>query len=221
MSSTYSFQVREPDVEFLRSRCHALTAKYSDDESARDASFRSIVQEYSGANRAYHNLSHVKALIALYDEFKTGHGCDAVSFAIWYHDLIYDTRRQDNEENSAALACKTLGNLGVAADTIAEVEKMVKATKHHDAEHLSADGKLFLDLDVSILGAPAALYREYSHAIRQEYHWVPLPVYRDGRSKILNDFLQRRRIFLTGQMNTKFENQARSNLQVELKELAG
>jgi len=221
MSSTYSFQVQEPDIQFLRSRWHALTAKYSDDQSARDASFRQIVQEYSGANRAYHNLSHVKALIARYDEFKSGSDCDAVSFAIWYHDLIYDTRRQDNEENSAALARKALGDLRVAIGTIAEAENMIKATKHHRAKHLSADGELFLDLDISILGAPVALYREYSLAIRQEYNWVPSPVYREARSRILRDFLQRRHIFFNEQMSTQFEDQARSNLEGELKELAG
>jgi len=220
MSSTRSFQVRESDIELLRNRWHALTANYSDDESARDASFRSIVQEYSGAGRAYHNLSHIKALIALCDEFKSTDGHDAVSFAIWYHDVIYDTRKQDNEESSAVLAGKELRSLGVAANTIAEVVEMILATKHHRAVHLSAEGELFLDLDISILGAPSELYREYSLAIRQEYDWVPLPMYREGRSKILNDFLERRRIFYTAQMSMKFEVQARRNLEDELKELA-
>jgi len=221
MSLSGSFQVQEAHIELLRNRWHALTAKHSDDESAREAGFRSIVQHYSEPKRAYHNLSHIKALIALHDELKSEGDPDAISFAIWYHDVIYDTRRQDNEERSATLACTSLGYLCVAADTIAEVEKMIKATKNHRAEYLSVDGELFLDLDISILGAPAGLYREYSRAIRQEYDWVPRPMYRSGRSRILNDFLQRRRIFFTEQMNAKFEDQARRNLEDELKDFAG
>src|SRR5262249_25546250 len=70
MSLSGSFQVQEAHIELLRNRWHALTAKHSDDESAREAGFRSIVQHYSEPKRAYHNLSHIKALIALHDELK-------------------------------------------------------------------------------------------------------------------------------------------------------
>jgi predicted metal-dependent HD superfamily phosphohydrolase len=219
MTNAGSFQVRESDIELLKGQWRALTARYAGDDSESDACFTSIVQNYSAPGRVYHNLSHIKALTALYVEFKTGADCDAVWLAIWYHDVVYETGRADNEEASVELASQALSRLRVPVGTIAEVEKMILATKHHSAEHLSADGQLFLDLDISIVGAPPELYKEYSRAIRREYHWLPWPMYRAGRSKILSDFLRRQQIFFTDRMNARLEDQARRNLEEEVKEL--
>jgi predicted metal-dependent HD superfamily phosphohydrolase len=165
-------------------------------------------------------LSHIKALVSLYDEFRNDERDDAILFAIWYHDIIYDTRRNDNEDASADYAHRALGALWVAIDTIAEVEKMIRATKDHGGSHLSTAGQLFLDLDISILGAPSEVYNEYSRAIRTEYDWVPSLMYREARSGILRNFLQRQRIFFSEQISAKFEDQARRNLEDELKQLA-
>jgi predicted metal-dependent HD superfamily phosphohydrolase len=193
---------------------------YVDNEGERDLEFASIVERYSCAGRVYHTLSHVKALITLDEELKAGEASDALMFAIWYHDIAYDTRRADNEEKSAELAGNALGRLGVPIGTINDVEKMILATKHHDAANLRSDGELFLDLDISILGAPPRLYKEYSSAIREEYEWVPWPIYRDGRSKILSGFVQRPSIFFTNRFNAKYENQARTNIEGELNEMS-
>jgi len=197
-----------------------LISRYTDGQPAKDTAFKSIVQRYSAENRAYHNLSHIKALIHLYDEFKPDAGCDAILFAIWYHDIIYDTRSNENEEISADLARDALCALGVPTAIAWEVDLMIRATKHHSSEHLSADGELFLDLDISILGASSELYHEYSDAIRKEYDWVPWSIYRQARSAILRNFLQRQRIFFTDQINARFGHQASRNLEQELNELA-
>jgi predicted metal-dependent HD superfamily phosphohydrolase len=214
------FEVRAEGFEMLRGRWHELTSRYTDSRPARDAAFRSIVQCYSAETRAYHNLSHIKALIHLYDEFKRNAGYDPILFAIWYHDIIYDTRRHDNEDISADFARDALGTLGVPSVIVWEVDQMIRATKRHDSENLSADGELFLDLDISILGASPELYREYGDAIRREYDWVPWPIYRQARSGILRDFLRPQRIFFTEQMSARFDDQARRNIEQELKELA-
>jgi predicted metal-dependent HD superfamily phosphohydrolase len=218
MAITSAFQVQDADIEFLKGRWHTLTIGYSA-ESDRDATFTCIVQHYCGRGRVYHNLSHVKALISLYGDLEPAVDDATVSFAIWFHDIIYDTKREDNEEKSAEFAAEALGGLGVRIDIILGIKNLISATKHHAAEQLSAEGRLFLDLDLSILGAPAELYKEYSSAIRQEYGWVPGFMYRRGRRKILNDFSHRSRIFYTEEMYQRFEDQARRNLEDELKYL--
>src|SRR5215472_15790591 len=220
MSGRSPFEVRAEDIELLRGHWNALTSRYTDGESARDTAFKSIVRTYSAENRSYHNLSHVKALIHLYDEFKRDAGYAPILFAIWFHDIIYDTRRNDNEDISADFARDALGSLGVPSGIVCEVDLMIRATKHHSSEHLSADGELFLDLDISILGASPELYHEYSDAIRREYDWVAWSIYRQARSGILRSFLQRQRIFFTDQINSRFGDQARTNLENELNELA-
>jgi len=222
MSGRSPFEVPAEDIELLKGNWNAVTSTYTDDEPARDAAFKSIVQRYSAENRAYHNLSHIKALIYLYDEFNRHFSDDnnAILFAIWFHDIIYDTRRNDNEDCSAEFARDALDTLGVPAAIVWEVDLMIRATKHHSSEHLSADGELFLDLDISILGAPPEVYHEYSDAIRREYDWVAWSIYRQARSEILRNFLERKRIFFTDQMDARFGHQARRNLEQELKELA-
>jgi predicted metal-dependent HD superfamily phosphohydrolase len=222
MTERSPFDVRAEDIDLLKGHWKALTSTYTDDPLARVAAFGSIVQHYSTENRAYHNLSHIKALIYLYDEFKRHFSNDnnAILFAIWYHDIIYDTRRNDNEDCSASFARDALGTLGVPSGIVCEVDLMIRATEHHSGDHLSADGELFLDLDISILGASPELYHGYSNAIRKEYNWVPWSIYRQARSAILRNFLQRQRIFFTDQINARLDHQARRNLEQELKELA-
>ena len=60
---------------------------------------------YRAPDRHYHGLSHIEALLALAQEYRTAlSDPDAVEAAIWFHDAIYDSRRSDNETRSAA-AC--------------------------------------------------------------------------------------------------------------------
>jgi len=218
--TTGSFQIQEKDIELLKGRWNTLAGRYTDDPAELGAAFATMVQHYSGRRRVYHNLSHIRALTDLYEELKVDGDCDAISFSIWYHDVIYDTRRKSNEDDSAKLACSAMARLGVPSHTIAEVEKMILATKDHSAENLSVEGKLFLDLDISILGAPADIYEEYRQAIRQEYDWVPWAIYQKGRREVLTLFSERRRVFITDGVGAKFENQARLNLRHELEGLA-
>ncbi|MBO0724103.1 MAG: hypothetical protein J2P52_00765 [Blastocatellia bacterium] len=146
---------------------------------------------------------------------------DAHYFAVWFHDVIYDTRSPDNEEKSAEFAAEALARLGVPERTITVVREMILATKHHRGEDLSWDVKVFLDLDTSILGAPEEIYNEYSRAIRKEYSWVPDVLYREGRTKVLSNFLRRERIYHTEEIRTKYEAQARHNIAEEIKTLSG
>jgi predicted metal-dependent HD superfamily phosphohydrolase len=97
---------------------------------------------------------------------------------------------------------------------------MILATKTHNSAGLNSDGKLFLDLDLSILGADKPGYQAYSRAIRREYSFVPEPLYRNGRQKILQNFLAREFIYLTNVCREKFELQARENIQREIVELS-
>ncbi|HEV2666536.1 MAG TPA: hypothetical protein VG324_16580, partial [Blastocatellia bacterium] len=99
-------------------------------------------------------------------------------------------------------------------------QEMILATKHHRADDLSWDVKVFLDLDTSILGAPEDIYKEYSRAIRKEYSWVPGFLYRKGRMKVLNDFLGRERIYQTEEIRAKYETQARHNIAEEIRTLS-
>lgn len=147
--------------------------------------------------------------------------CDATEsslLAAIYHDFVYDTKRQDNEEKSAQEAREALGFLQFDEVTIDTVEKLVLATKSHTpvSGDLEKESKLFLDCDLLILGAPEEIYQEYKDQIRQEYHWVNQDLYEKTRCEILKKFLARERIFFTAEISAKFEERARSNLAGEI-----
>src|SRR6185436_6842698 len=93
-----------------------------------------LLNNYTAATRQYHNLSHIKALLDWVELFRAHlQQPTAVRFAAWFHDAIYNTRRQDNEERSAELAQQELGRLHVSAVTINAVSAMILATKQHQA----------------------------------------------------------------------------------------
>src|SRR5262245_15033616 len=209
------------DLDFLYAHWVRLASRPASTQSLIESLFNSIVEYYSAKDRAYHNLSHIQALLilgeTLLDKIKNP---EAVYFAIWFHDVIYDTKRSDNEEKSAEFAVKALAGIGVQEQTIVEAREMILATKDHRCAYLSLDMKAFLDRDTSILGAPEEIYREYSMAIRKEYSWVPDILYRKGRMKVLNDFLEREHIYHTEEIRAEYELQARNNIAVEIKALS-
>ena len=214
------FQLGRHDHDFLHAQWISLTSKYAPDRALIESLFDSVVERYSASERAYHNLSHIQSLLALSESLLDKvQNRDAFYFAVWFHDVIYDTKSSDNEEKSAGFAAEALAGLGISEQTITTTREMILATKHHRADDLSWDMKAFLDLDTSILGAPEDVYKEYSGAIRREYSWVPDFLYRKGRMKVLNDFLGRERIYNTVEFSAKYEAQARHNIAEEIRTL--
>jgi len=184
-----------------------LTEKWTKDLSKR----------YSEPHRRYHTLAHVEELLALLREFELDDR-DSVEAAVWFHDAIYDTHASDNEARSADLAETALREMQF--QNIEAVQAMIRATASHDPAGLTRDGLLFLDADLSILGSPPERYREYAAAIRGEYEWVPRPQFAAGRSAILRRLLERPALYLTAEMQARFEAQARENVTRELAALA-
>jgi predicted metal-dependent HD superfamily phosphohydrolase len=139
-----------------------------------------------------------------------------IEAAIWFHDAVYDTRRDDNEARSAALAQAELSALAWPPAAVQRVAALVLATQHHAAEAADADARLFLDLDLSVLGQSAAVYAAYSDAVRLEYAWVEALAYRQGRARVLRSFLDRECIYRTPALYDAWEASARRNLKQEL-----
>ena len=63
-----------------------------------------MLRIYTGPDRHYHDLDHIKTLLALAEEHASEFtDREAVEAAIWFHDAVYDTRKADNEAESAKL----------------------------------------------------------------------------------------------------------------------
>jgi predicted metal-dependent HD superfamily phosphohydrolase len=53
-------------------------------------------------------------------------------------------------------------------------------------------------------------------AIRQEYDWIADKLYRIGKKQVLQNFLQRARIYFTNQLIESLEVRARRNIQAKI-----
>ena len=184
-----------------------------------------LAAAYGDGARHYHNLGHVHALLALATQHRALlSDAEAVEAAIWFHDAVYDSRAKDNEARSAALAHACLAGRADAA-RIERIAAMIEATATHQVPPLAdaaalRDASLFLDMDLSILGAAPDAFDAYEQAVRREYGWVDEADWRTGRAAVLRHFLDRRHVFHTDEFRECYEGQARQNMARSLEALS-
>ena len=178
-----------------------------------DALFNTLLARYGEAHRAYHTLQHLdECLDGLALERGRAKRPAEIALALWFHDAIYDLHRHDNEDRSADWARQALRDAGVDAGAAQRVHALVMATRHQ-AQPEEADAQLLVDIDLSILGAPAPRFAKYEQQIRIEYAHVPPEVFEPRRRQILGGFLARDPLYLTPSIRARLEAQARLNLQ--------
>ena len=191
---------------------------FSADEILVNKAFSSLVSAYSSPNRYYHTLKHIHQIINTIDTLQVyTQDLPSVKLAAWFHDIVYDTHAQDNEEKSADYAAKILENLAIPVNNINTVHQLILNTKYHQSDDVNS--QVLLDADLAILAAKPGEYQEYSQAIRQEYAWVSELEYITGRRQVLERFLQRERIYFTPLMFDSAEQSARCNLETEITDL--
>lgn len=174
-----------------------------------------IEKSYSAAERKHHTITHLNSLVHELIPHKNEFTKWApVVFAIAYHDIVYDVRKNNNEEASAEFATRQLAKISFPENLTAICNQLILATKKHEAQDRQTN--LFTDADLSILGADPQTYSAYAKQIRAEYAIFPDEVYNQGRRNVLNNFLQRERIYKTKEFSVRYESQARINLQIEL-----
>lgn len=180
-----------------------------------------MVAAYSQPDRADHNLNHIAHVLQTIATLQPqAHNLAALQLAAWFHDIVYNSQATDNETQSAINAENVLRSLGLPPATITTVQELILATNHHsDRTNSSIDRCILLDADLAILGTTPQQYWQYAQAIRQEYAWVSDRDYRNGRKRILSNFLQRDRLYLTDTMHQTHTARARQNLQAELHQL--
>jgi predicted metal-dependent HD superfamily phosphohydrolase len=186
--------------------------------------FEAAYEAYQSPGRFYHTWAHVLDCVAKLRGFP----CDSprVAFlALVFHDAVYAAGNPDNEKLSAELAMRALrAHSSLDGGSIQEVARIILATRDHrapDGERI-ANVLAVLDIDMSILGAPAAAYDDYVAGIRAEY--VPVIGEDDfiaGRRAFLEGIAARPSIFQTGEGARRWERAARANLARELEALPG
>jgi predicted metal-dependent HD superfamily phosphohydrolase len=196
-----------------------LLTKYTDNERVKNELWTEIEKNYSSKKRHYHTLQHLDNLLSQLTEVKSEiQNWETTLFTLFYHDIIYNSIKSDNEEKSAGLAEKRMKQISVSNYKIELCKKQILATKSH-IKSIDSDTNYFTDADLSILGQNWETYLLYCKNVRKEYSIYPAIVYNPGRKKVLNHFLSMDRIFKTDFFYNKFETQAKQNLQQEIESL--
>jgi predicted metal-dependent HD superfamily phosphohydrolase len=204
------------EINQLKHSWNQLFQRYCVDEKLRDSQFELIYKKYSDSSRHYHNINHISSMLALAEQHSSLiRDKDIVLFSIWFHDIVYNPLKKDNEEKSRDLADEMMSRLNIEAEKIKRVHEYILATKTHSGSE-DSDLSFFLDLDLSILGASAETYDNYCRNVRKEYSWVPDMLYKPGRIKVLRHFLDMEKIFKTELFYNLFETKARENLENEM-----
>jgi predicted metal-dependent HD superfamily phosphohydrolase len=193
-----------------------LLTNYTDNNVLANELWNEIAKNYSSNKRYYHTLKHLENLLTQLTEVKAEiQNWDTILFTLYYHDIIYNSLKSDNEEKSAELAEKRMKQISVPDNSLELCKKQILATKSHIKSN-DSDTNYFTDADLSVLGHPWETYSEYYKNVRKEYSIYPDFVYNPGRKKVLNHFLIMDRIFKTEFFHSKFEIQAKQNLQKEI-----
>ena len=84
--------------DYLKIIFYKRLSRYSDNTSFINDTFDELIRFYDADSRQYHSLSHIIKLLSLLEEYKAYiQDEDILFFAIWFHDAIYSTWRDDNE----------------------------------------------------------------------------------------------------------------------------
>jgi predicted metal-dependent HD superfamily phosphohydrolase len=184
--------------------------------------FEMIWKYYTEEHRYYHNISHIADCLRKLDEYKFYVdpyeykllNIEAITLAIWFHDIIYQPAQKNNEERSAELARVVMYNMNPEIYLKRkDVYDLILLTKHERVNKLNDSAKLLLDIDLSILGSDREKFEVFEMNIREEYAWVPENVYKVERVKIINGFLNLAQVYNTRHFKLNYEMKAFENLK--------
>lgn len=206
-------------MEELKQEWIKICSKYSRDIPFIYHTFDEIIKKYNEENRHYHNLQHIFHFFKHTQKIKDKlNDYDSFFFAIIFHDVIYSTSVSTNEYDSAEYAKKILTSMNFPF--IEKVYNLILLTEKHTIHKLEDfDSQAFLDLDLSILGGSWENYLEYAQRIQKEWKNVPTFMYKIGRKKVLQKFLDQKNIYRSAYFQDLYEKQAKINLKKELNSL--
>lgn len=203
-------------MDYLKSHFYQLVSAFTSDAEIVGQLWKEIESAYSQKKRYYHNINHLDYMLRLAEENRDELEDSAVVlFSIFYHDIVYNVKRRNNEEKSAEFAAEKLALLGLEPKRIERCREQILATKHHTFSD-DSDTSYLIDFDLAILGDTFEKYSVYTQNVRKEYSIYPDFLYIKGRKKVVRSFLDSERIFRTKRFFELREKKARDNLRKEL-----
>eukprot|EP00127_Corallochytrium_limacisporum_P000183 Clim_evm44s6 gene=Clim_evmTU44s6 len=193
-------------------------------DSILEVWWQKIKHLYQDEARCYHTLHHILEMFEAYDANRHNvRNQVATELAIWFHDIIYNPRANNNEILSINVFLNFSVEVSLPTDITETTKRFIYTTiTHKTPEHMDQDlfgGEdlhYFLDIDMAVLGKPKRRYMQYASQVREEYKHVPHDHYCLARSRLLRDFLGQANIYATMDFRMDLESRARANIETEL-----
>ena len=185
------------------------------DLSVSESVWNRLVDAYSQPNRFYHNLLHIEQMVSVLEQS----GCrdKEVYLATFFHDYVYVAGYHENEAQSGAYAERSLVAMGFDPGVSVRVKTLVLHTATYGVRYKQHAGKALFDADMSILGQDETTYGEYSVSVRKEYSMLKDAEYNAARVEFLKGLLNLPSIYKLDWFKEQFEQQARTNIEAEIK----
>lgn len=171
-----------------------MNLQYLLDKYKIKADINMLLEMWNSKNRHYHNLNHLNDLISQIDR-DLENDTSSMSENIYeklvltalFHDIIYESTQNDNEERSAELflsMCVEKNN-----SDIVDIYNAILDTKKHDGNTTLSER--FNRYDMGILESDYERMLSWEEGIFEEYRVFGNETYKDGRLKFLNSMLDK------------------------------
>lgn len=155
--------------------------------------YENIVKRWNEPHRFYHNIDHLNFLVdtfrQMYDNSEiTAEEMSTLILVAFFHDVIYDPKRDDNEAKSVDYFRKSCEDGSMKTGFADQVMNMILDTSYR-IEPKDKLSKIFWKADNSVLGLPVNKLIEVEHKIFQEFQFAPYDKYRKGRIEFLESSL--------------------------------
>lgn len=176
---------------------------------------------YTQPHRKYHNINHINDCLTELEQFPANclegfsyRDRQIVEASIWYHDAVYNPYSTMNEANSAKLISERYQYA-----LFEDISKTVLATAKHlqTQTDLLLATQVMLDIDLSGLGKPWAIYVKNGFNIRDEYYNTTDYDFLHGRMKFLETINNRETFYYTNYFKNKYHEQSKLNVEHEIR----
>jgi predicted metal-dependent HD superfamily phosphohydrolase len=173
-----------------------------------------LVSRWSEPHRHYHDVRHLAGTLEALDLLEDDAASSpVVQLAAWFHDAVYEGVAGVDEQQSADLAERMLGDL--PGHDVDEVVRLVLLTAGHDPQPGDAAGTALCDADLSILGALPGRYDVYVRDVRLDYSHIEDASWAVGRTAVLDSLLALNPLYRTPMGQELWQERAAANLTRE------
>ena len=180
---------------------------------------RQLVTGYGEPQRHYHTLAHIAHCLTQFDLCKSlARNPDALELAVWFHDVIFEPGRSDNEAQSARLYQDLSAGIH-DKETRQPVDRLIMATLHDGSSLGDADASYMVDIDLSSFGLDWDAFLLDSQNLREENPHLSDTEYYRKLHIFHSSLLARPRFFLSDFFFQRYEQQARTNVSRYLEQV--